>query len=213
MQDFGRGLWPYRSFWNWGVATGVQDGVRIAVNVGARWTTGTGVNENGILLDGRLHKIMEDVRWDYDPSDWMRPWRVRAEATGMVDLTLEPIVAHRTRTSLGRTLDRRRVLLRPLARDDPRRRTRDPARGAHGVGGGIRAPLVSRDAFDAAVRDRYPAKPDRTVLTTWLTYLSRSYADRIGLSGLSAGVRRRRGNPVGTVGPEKETHAIDEPPL
>ena len=101
VQDFGRGLWPYRSFWNWGVATGVQDGVRIAVNVGARWTTGTGVNENGILVDGRLHKIMEDVRWDYDPSDWMRPWRVRAEATGMVDLTLEPIVAHRTRTSLG----------------------------------------------------------------------------------------------------------------
>ena len=101
VQDFGRGLWPYRSFWNWGVATGVQDGVRVAVNVGARWTTGTGVNENGILLDGRLHKIMEDVRWDYDPDDWLRPWRVRAEATGMIDLTLEPIVAHRTRTSLG----------------------------------------------------------------------------------------------------------------
>jgi hypothetical protein len=101
VQDFGRGIWPYRSFWNWGVATGVQDGVRIGVNVGARWTTGTGVNENGVLLDGRLHKIMEDVRWDYDPADWMRPWRVRAEHSGMVDLTLEPRVAHRVSTSLG----------------------------------------------------------------------------------------------------------------
>ena len=101
VQDFGRGLWPYRSFWNWGVATGVQDGVRIGVNVGGRWTTGTGVNENGLLVDGRLHKIMEDVRWEYDPEDWMRPWRVRAPHSGMVDLTLEPIVAHRTRTSLG----------------------------------------------------------------------------------------------------------------
>jgi hypothetical protein len=101
VQDFGRGLWPYRSFWNWGVATGVQDGVRIGVNVGARWTTGTGVNENGLLIDGRLHKIMEDVRWEYDPDDWMRPWRVRAPHSGMLDLTLEPIVAHRTRTSLG----------------------------------------------------------------------------------------------------------------
>jgi hypothetical protein len=100
VQDFGRGVWPYRSFWNWGVATGVQDGVRIGVNVGARWTTGTGVNENGILIDGRLHKIMEDLRWDYDPDDWMRPWRVRAQHSGMVDLTLEPIVAHRVRTSL-----------------------------------------------------------------------------------------------------------------
>ena len=101
VQDFGRGVWPYRSFWNWGVATGVQDGVRIGVNVGARWTTGTGLNENGLLVDGRLHKIMEDVRWDYDPADWMRPWRVRAPHSGMVDLSLEPIVAHRTRTSLG----------------------------------------------------------------------------------------------------------------
>jgi hypothetical protein len=101
VQDFGRGIWPYRSFWNWGVATGVQDGVRIGVNVGAKWTTGTGVNENGLLVDGRLHKIMEDLRWDYDPNDWMRPWRVRAERSQMVDLTLDPIVAHRTRVSLG----------------------------------------------------------------------------------------------------------------
>jgi len=101
VQDFGRGIWPYRSFWNWGVATGVQDGMRIGVNVGGKWTTGTGVNENGLLIDGRLHKIMEDLRWDYDPSDWMRPWRVRAEHSQMVDLTLEPIVAHRSRLDLG----------------------------------------------------------------------------------------------------------------
>ncbi len=101
VQDFGRGIWPYRSFWNWGVATGVVDGVRLGVNVGARWTAGTGVNENGVLLDGRLHKIMENVRWDYDPNDWMRPWRVRAAHSGMLDLTLEPVIAHRTRTSLG----------------------------------------------------------------------------------------------------------------
>ncbi len=101
VQDFGRGVWPYRSFWNWGVATGVHDGVRIAVNVGARWTTGTGVNENGILVGGRLHKVMEDLRWEYDPADWMRPWRVRAERSRTLDLTLDPIVTHRVRTSLG----------------------------------------------------------------------------------------------------------------
>ncbi|MBX3027847.1 DUF2804 domain-containing protein [bacterium] len=101
VQDFGRGIWPYRSCWNWGVATGVQDGVRVGVNVGARWTTGTGVNENGILIDGRLHKVMEDLRWEYHPGDWMRPWRVRAEHSGAIDLVLEPIFAHRVRASLG----------------------------------------------------------------------------------------------------------------
>jgi hypothetical protein len=101
VQDFGRGIWPYRSFWNWGVATGVVDGVPIGVNLGGKWTTGTGANENGILVGGRLHKVMEDLRWDYEPDAPMRPWRVRAEHSGMLDLTLEPVVAHRVRTSTG----------------------------------------------------------------------------------------------------------------
>src|SRR5262249_52950960 len=101
VQDFGRGIWPYRAFWNWGVATGVQEGMRIGVNVGGKWTTGTGVNENGLIIDGRLHKIMEDLRWDYDTDDPKRAWCVRAERSGMVDLTLEPIVARRVRMSIG----------------------------------------------------------------------------------------------------------------
>jgi hypothetical protein len=101
VQDFGRGLWPYRSFWNWGVAAGVQDGMRIGVNVGAKWTTGTGVNENGVLVDGRLYKIMEDVSWRYDHADWMQPWHVRAPQSEMVDLTLQPIFVHRTQIGFG----------------------------------------------------------------------------------------------------------------
>jgi uncharacterized protein DUF2804 len=101
VQDFGRGVWPYRSCWNWGVATGVADGVRVGVNVGARWTAGTGVTENGLLVDGRLHKIVEDVTWEYDPRDWKRPWRVHAPRSGMVDLTLEPRVVHRTHLNVG----------------------------------------------------------------------------------------------------------------
>jgi hypothetical protein len=101
VQDFGRGAWPYRSFWNWGVATGVQDGLPIGVNLGAKWTTGTGVNENGLCINGRLYKIMEDLTWRYDARDWKRPWHVRAEHTGMVDLTLHPIVAHCPLTNLG----------------------------------------------------------------------------------------------------------------
>jgi hypothetical protein len=101
VQDWGRGIWPYRSFWNWGVATGWAGDVLLGVNVGARWTTGTGSNENGILWNGRLHKVMEDLRWDYDPADWRKPWRVRAERSGALDLTLEPLAAHTPRLDLG----------------------------------------------------------------------------------------------------------------
>jgi len=101
VQDFGRGVWPYRSFWNWGVCTGTQDGARIGVNLGGKWTTGAGVNENALCINGRIYKIMEDLRWCYDPDDWLRPWRVRAEHSGMVDLTLHPVVAQRSAINLG----------------------------------------------------------------------------------------------------------------
>lgn len=101
VQDFGRGVWPYRSFWNWAVATGVQDATLVGVNMGGKWTTGTGVNENGLCINGRLYKVMEDLVWTYDPSDWMRPWRVSAPHSGMIDLAFEPGVVRRSRLSLG----------------------------------------------------------------------------------------------------------------
>jgi hypothetical protein len=130
VQDFGRGVWPYRAFWNWGVATGVQGGVRIGVNVGAKWTKGTGANENAICVDGRLHKVMEDVVWEYDAGRPLSPWRVQAPLSGALDLVLEPRALRRSKLDLrllrtggvcvfGRwrgtlLVDGRRLLLRDL---------------------------------------------------------------------------------------------------
>jgi hypothetical protein len=62
--DFGRGIWPYKTYWNWGVVTGVVDGISVGVNMGAKWTTGTLANENGICYNGKLYKIMEDLELD-----------------------------------------------------------------------------------------------------------------------------------------------------
>jgi hypothetical protein len=101
VQDWGRGIWPYRSFWNWGVATGFAGDVRLGVNFGAKWTTGTGSNENGILWDGRLHKVMEDLVFEYDAAEWRKPWRVVAPHSGAIDLVLEPFAAHTPRLELG----------------------------------------------------------------------------------------------------------------
>lgn len=55
--DFGRGTWPYRTAWCWAAAAGMADGRRVAFNLGALWTDGTGVTENGLWVDGRLHRI------------------------------------------------------------------------------------------------------------------------------------------------------------
>ena len=88
--DFGRGVWPEHTIWNWGSASGIQDGHTIGFNLGGQWTDGTGMNENGLCIDGRLSKIHEDLRIDYDRAAPMRNWQVRTAATGRVDLTFVP---------------------------------------------------------------------------------------------------------------------------
>jgi hypothetical protein len=85
--DHGRGRWPHRMHWNWGAGSGRTDGRVIGVQVGGKWTDGTGSVENSLLVDGRLHKISEELVWTYDTNDWLKPWRI----TGTdVDLTFTP---------------------------------------------------------------------------------------------------------------------------
>jgi hypothetical protein len=96
--DHGRGKWPYRITWNWGSGSGVTDDVTLGLQFGGKWTDGTGMTENALCVDGRLDKISEDLRWQYDRADWMRPWRVRAEASGRVDLTFTPAFERKAHT-------------------------------------------------------------------------------------------------------------------
>jgi hypothetical protein len=58
----------------------------------------TGSTENGILVDGRMHKLGEDLRWSYDLTDPAGPWRVRGER---LDATLTPFHLRRDITELG----------------------------------------------------------------------------------------------------------------
>ena len=44
---------------------------------------------------------MEDLRWEYDPVAWRKPWRVVAEHSGAIDLVLEPLVAHTPSMNAG----------------------------------------------------------------------------------------------------------------
>jgi hypothetical protein len=89
--DFGRGIWPRRCRWNWGSASGWQNGRTIGLNLGGQWTDGTGSTENGICVDGRLHKLSEDLTWHYSRDDFIQPWRITAPS-GAVDLTFTPFM-------------------------------------------------------------------------------------------------------------------------
>jgi len=88
--DYGRGIWPFSSFWNWANAAGVSGNHTIGINLGAGWTDGTGMNENGICIDGKLSKISEDVIFEYNDRNFSYPWNIRTGTSEQVDITFEP---------------------------------------------------------------------------------------------------------------------------
>lgn len=99
--DYGRGVWPFQSVWNWGAASGWQDGLLVGLNLGGKWTDGTGMTESGLCIDGRLHKISEPLIWAYDRRDFRKPWKIYAPVTKRVDLELTPEIYETQRIELG----------------------------------------------------------------------------------------------------------------
>jgi hypothetical protein len=98
--DYGRGVWRYRCFWNWGAGSGVAGGRTVGLNLGGGWTDGTGMTENGVCVDGRLSKIGEDLEWRYDTRDYMKPWAVRTPGSDRVDLRFVPFFERVARSNL-----------------------------------------------------------------------------------------------------------------
>ncbi|WP_328477376.1 DUF2804 domain-containing protein [Actinoplanes sp. NBC_00393] len=92
--DHGRGRWPYSITWNW--AAGAAPGR--AIQLGGKWTDGTGTTENALLVDDRLHKIGEELTWVYDRNDWRAPWRIHGSR---VDVRFTPFHERVARTNLG----------------------------------------------------------------------------------------------------------------
>ena len=96
--DVGRGRWPYRTRWNWGGGAGRSvEGPVVGIQVGGRWTAGTGATENGVLVDGRLTKLGDELAWDYAWDRPLDPWRV-VDPHGRLDLVLHPRLDRHART-------------------------------------------------------------------------------------------------------------------
>jgi hypothetical protein len=87
--DVGRGRWPARITWNWGGGAGRCGEHVVGLQIGGKWTEGTGFTENGIIVDGRLTKLGNELQWDYDWDAPMRPWRV-VDPGGQLDIVLAP---------------------------------------------------------------------------------------------------------------------------
>lgn len=102
VRDFGRGIWPYRTTWNW-AALSARDasGRTCSVNLGAQWTDGTGATENGLLIDGVLYPIAATVKIEYDRRDFMKPWRLYTPGSPEVDLHFTPFYDRKSNLNLG----------------------------------------------------------------------------------------------------------------
>jgi hypothetical protein len=96
--DVGRGRWPYRTRWNWGGGAGRSvDGRVVGIQVGGRWTVGTGATENGVIVDGEVVKLGDELTWSYDWDEPMARWSVRSPE-GALDLSLQPRYDRHART-------------------------------------------------------------------------------------------------------------------
>ena len=88
--DIGRGRWPYDTRWNWGGGAGRSaSGDVIGLQIGGKWTEGTGATENGIFVNGRLSKIGRELTWTYDWDNAMGVWHVQ-DPEGQIDAVLTP---------------------------------------------------------------------------------------------------------------------------
>ncbi len=87
--DVGRGRWPHEITWNWGGGAGRAGDHIIGLQIGAKWTQGSGFTENGLIVDGRLTKLGSELQWDYSWDEPMEPWRI-SDPGGQLDMVLTP---------------------------------------------------------------------------------------------------------------------------
>lgn len=98
--DHGRGRWPYDIEWNWGAAAGTVEHAgeshTLGIQIGDKWTDGTGMTENSVYFDGLITKV-GSLEWNYDIANWWRPWTVNGEG---MELVFSPFYNKQSRTDL-----------------------------------------------------------------------------------------------------------------
>ena len=96
--DWGRGVWTYRNTWYWGSASGYLDGVPFGFNLGYGFSDRSPATENLLIHDSRVHKL-DQVQFHFDPSDWLKPWRVSSNDQRL-ELSFRPAVDRNSQINL-----------------------------------------------------------------------------------------------------------------
>ena len=98
--DWGRGVWAYKTFWNWASASGfLKDGRTVGLNLGTGFGRQVSATENCFFIDGKMTKLGY-VYIDYDKSDYMMPWRFTSQ-DGRLKLSFDPFFERVAKINLG----------------------------------------------------------------------------------------------------------------
>ncbi|GKW45512.1 DUF2804 domain-containing protein [Planococcus sp. NCCP-2050] len=98
--DYGRGVWPRESSWNWAMASQRSLGRSIGLNFGGKWTDGTGMTENAFFVNGKMTKIHEDVIFHYNKENYKEPWLIHTKFSDDVKLTFTPFFERVSKTDV-----------------------------------------------------------------------------------------------------------------
>lgn len=95
--DWSAGYMRHETFWNWGsLSCKLPDGRRLGFNLAAG-VNETGFTENGLWLDGKLHKVdMVDFQFDRYHSE--HAWILRSN-DGIINLHFEPAGQRKEKTN------------------------------------------------------------------------------------------------------------------
>ncbi len=97
--DWGRGVWAYRSCWNWASASGfLPDGRTAGLNFGSGFGNTSAATENALIIDKRVYKL-DQVTFDYNADDFMQPWKFQ-DNEGRLDLVFIPFTERVATTKL-----------------------------------------------------------------------------------------------------------------
>ncbi|WP_232697975.1 DUF2804 domain-containing protein [Brevibacillus daliensis] len=89
--DFGRGVWPYQTEWNWTTCSFIHNNKWCGFNFGAGWTDGTGMTENAIMVGEKVEKISEQIEFIYDQNDKSKPWLLNSTESNRIQLMFTPV--------------------------------------------------------------------------------------------------------------------------
>lgn len=97
--DWGRGVWEYKSFWNWASASYfLPGGSTFGLNLGKGFGDLSKATENCFFIDGIINKLSY-VEFHYDSSNFMKPWNFES-LDGRLNLEFKPFFERVAKSNL-----------------------------------------------------------------------------------------------------------------